>query len=208
MIFPNFDWTLLLAQLVFLTSVFSMEYESKNSMIGFAPILRTSVNGRKKTFIWKVLSAVGGSIVLYLIWFSVDYILITENLNLPYDDAPVQSIRVIAECVKPMTIHAYVGMMYAIRFFIYIFVSLGIISLSAILKNNILIISCAAVFTVLPSIFDMMGLSWCGVINYINAYQVTSMILDNSFYIWIYISILLTLNIALFCGAQKQWQEN
>ena len=207
-IFPNFDWTLLLAQLVFLTSVFSMEYESKNSMIGFAPILRTSVNGRKKTFIWKVLSAVGGSIVLYLIWFSVDYILITENLNLPYDDAPVQSIRVIAECVKPMTIHAYVGMMYAIRFFIYIFVSLGIISLSAILKNNILIISCAAVFTVLPSIFDMIGLSWCGVINYINAYQVTSMILDNSCYIWIYISILLTLNIALFCGAQKQWQEN
>ena len=207
-IFPNFDWTLLLAQLVFLTSVFSMEYESKNSMIGFAPILRTSVNGRKKTFIWKVLSAVGGSIVLYLIWFSVDYILITKNLNLPYDDAPVQSIRVIAKCVKPMTIHAYVGMMYAIRFFIYILVSLGIISLSAILKNNILIISCTAAFTVLPSIFDMIGLSWCGVINYINAYQVTSMILDNSCYIWIYISILLTLNIALFCGAQKQWQEN
>jgi len=207
-ILPEFDWTLFIFQLIYLTSVFSIEYEGRVSGHGFYQILRTTVNGRKRTFRWKVISALIGCCIICLTWFSIDLIFISNNLNLPCVHAPVQSIQLFSSYPNAMTIHEYTAMTYIIRFAIYLSFSISIVALSAIFRNNILVILCAVVFTIIPSMFYDMGLSWCGILNYKNAYQVTSMILDNRNYLWIYISILIILNLVLLSKSRNLWKES
>jgi hypothetical protein len=154
----EFDIILYVLVLLLFAGIFADEYTSKSSSGGFAQILRTSKNGRKRTFALKLSSSVIITIVSIVIFNLIEIILIFNNYSLPALNAPLLSMQSFADINGNITLAQYFVLYMLIKIIGYILFTLFICALSELFKNNIFAMSVSVAVTLFPALFVYFGL--------------------------------------------------
>lgn len=94
------DLFLYAAILLLLTGSFAAEYVSKSSSGGFAQLLRSTKNGRHKTFYAKLISSGMIAVILALLTGLVDTAVIIIGYDLPAMNAPLVSMQMFTDVTR------------------------------------------------------------------------------------------------------------
>mgnify|MGYP004603142713 CR=1 FL=1 len=201
----SFDWTIYAAILLLFSSIFSSEYDSRVSSGGFAQILRTVKNGRRKTFISKYIFIVVGSLCFTAIWNMADIIFVTQRFSLPEISAPIWSIEAFENIHSNITIGQYIVRFFAVKILANLLLAIVLCSLSAILKKSIVVISAAVSLTLIPTALVSLGMKLFSVVDYTSIMRATPILIQNS--AGMYISILTIISITAVTYAERKWMK-
>ena len=145
------DFILILLLLICISSVFSYESES-----GFYAVMRTTKNGRKKTFLSKILCVFCTAAVLFAVFSVSDLIALYRHISFASLDASVLSLDA-AKNFENVSIKTYLIILYAVRFLSYETFALFIASVSALLQKTVSAFSVSAVFVFAPYVIRAFG---------------------------------------------------
>ena len=154
----GFDIILYVSILLLFAGIFSDEYASKSSSGGFAQILRSTKNGRNRTFVSKLVASVLISAVLTIIFNAVDIIFVFKNYNMPALNAPLLSVQSFSSTNGGITLLQYLIVFVLMRLAGNILFALFVFGLSEILKKSVFVMGVAMAVTLFPALFAYFGL--------------------------------------------------
>jgi hypothetical protein len=161
----GFDILLYGLILLLFSGIFADEYMSRSSSGSFAQILRSTKNGRQKTFAAKLISALTVTVLLTVVFHAIDAVLIWRNFDLPAIDAPLISLQSFGAINGGITIMQYIILYFSIRLLANLLFAAFVLGLSELLKKTISVMSVTAAFTLFPALFAYFGL---GIFSYVD----------------------------------------
>ena len=202
-IFSNFQWTLYAAILIVFSSAFSMEYDKKTSEGTFSNILRCCKKGRVETWKAKYILSVICPILLSLIWNSTSILIVAMNYSLPLHEAPILSLSDCYDLNWNLSILQAALIIVSIRILSITLFSVFTVTLSIVFKNAIPVLAVAIGTTLLPALFDSLGINIFSKFNYIDFLKATPSIVNHT-YQNIFCFFLLT-TFSLIIYAKRSW---
>lgn len=166
--------------LLLLSGSFAAEYLSKSSSGSFAQLLRSTKNGRHRTFYAKMISAVIISVLLTLIMGAVDVAVISRGYELPSADAPLMSIEAFAESPGNITVTGYFFLFFSLRMIGAVILALLVCALSQLLARYIPVLGTVVILTLLPMLFAYFGFAFAEKINFLNLLAGTPIFLQST----------------------------
>jgi hypothetical protein len=154
----GFDIILYSLILLLFAGIFADEYTGKSSSGSFIQILRTTKKGRKRTFRAKLISALGITAALTVIFNSIDLISIFKNYDLPAINAPLLSLQSFSDISGSITVGQFLAAHLFIKLFANILFTIFLYGLSELLKKSILVMSVSVAVTLFPALFVYFGL--------------------------------------------------
>jgi hypothetical protein len=173
----GFDIILYSLILLLFAGIFADEYTEKSSSGSFIQILRTTKNGRKRTFRAKLTSALVITTILTIIFNSIDLILIFKNYHLPASNAPLLSLQTFSNISSSITVSQYLAAYLLIKLFANILFTVFLCGLSELLKKSILVMSVSVAITLFPALFVYLGL------NIFNYFDFTALLSGTQLYL-------------------------
>ena len=189
--FQGYDWTLFFALLIPFCGAFASEYNGTSSSYGFAGILKTTKNGRRKTMTSKHMSVVCLSVVWIVIWTVSDCFFLVKAYDMPLPSSPIASLETMAGVIPSLTLWQYALLMFVVRALVWIVFAVLVCSMSQILKKQIPVLSVAAIFTLIPDLLIYFGLTALRNWTFVSLVKVTPMLITN-------VPILLYLGVFVF----------
>lgn len=173
------DLFLILAIAAVCCQAFSMEYKNHGLSDGFALLLRSTPNGRRKTFISKIISVISFAFALCVIYSLIDIMAVTSQYSLPAAEAPLISMRQFESVNSDITILAYIVLMYAVRCAFAVLLALIISALSCVLRRGIYALFTVASAIVIPAVLSEIGLTWGEKFNYLKMCAATPLAISS-----------------------------
>ncbi len=173
------DLFLYTAILLLLTGSFASEYASKSSAGGFAQILRSTRNGREKTFSAKLISAGLIAVTLAFMMTSVDVITVFTQYHMPASSAPLLSIQSFASVVSELSVGIYLLLFLLLRVIAAVLMAMLVCALSELLCRYIPVLGSAVVLTLMPALCAAFGLAAAERINFLNLLAGTPLVLQS-----------------------------
>lgn len=202
--YTAFDWTLYAALLLLFAGIFAKEYDHKSSSGRFAQILRTTKNGRRKTYQSKYLSSAVLAVLITIVWNAVDFIWILNAYELPMLNAPLWSIEAFENFAVDITILQYLVCLYSVRLLASALLTHMICSLSAILRKSISVMTVAVALTLFPALLEYFGLSVFAKADFTALMRATPMLLQDNILV-VYSTVVLAVCILTAVRAEREW---
>ncbi|MBE6659585.1 MAG: hypothetical protein E7604_14230 [Ruminococcaceae bacterium] len=174
------DLFLYAAILLLLTGSFAAEYVSKSSSGGFAQLLRSTKNGRHKTFYAKLISSGMIAVVLALLTGTVDAAVITMGYDLPAMNAPLVSMQMFADVTGSITVAQYFAVFFVMRVAGALLMAMLVCALSELLARYIPVLGTAVLLTLLPALCAYFGLAAAEHVNFLNLLAGTPLFLRSA----------------------------
>ena len=174
------DLFLYAAILLLLTGSFAAEYVSKSSSGGFAQLLRSTKNGRHKTFYAKLISSGMIAVVLALLTGLVDATVITMGYDLPAMNAPLVSMQMFADVTGSITVAQYFAVFFVMRVAGALLMAMLVCALSELLARYIPVLGTAVILTLLPALCAYFGLAAAEHVNFLNLLAGTPLFLRSA----------------------------
>ena len=200
------DWTIYIIFVLLYTGIFSSEYDQISSSFGFAHILRTTKNGRIKTFQSKAFVVGFVTVITTFLWNIIDFISINIRYDLPFANAPIHSLEAFSSFSLNMSIKNFVPIFYLCKFLASLFLSYLIFSLSAIFKKPLPTITLTIMLTLIPSLLSYLKFPVFSKVDFMNFMKATPMLLQNITGIF-YLLISLILCFISFLYAKRRWNK-
>jgi len=138
--------------------IFSDEYTNRSSLGNFIRILKSTKNGRERTFLSKFTSSLTISALLTFIFNAIDFILIFNNYDLPIINAPLISIPIFESIICKSTIIQYFVIYFLTRLFANLIFTVLVCGLSELFKNTVLVMGVCVAITMFPAFLSYFGL--------------------------------------------------
>ena len=174
------DLFLYAAILLLLTGSFAAEYVSKSSSGGFAQLLRSTKNGRHKTFYAKLISSGMIAVILAILMGAVDVAVITIGYDLPAMNAPLVSIQMFADVSGGITVAQYFAVFFVMRIAGALLMAMLVCALSELLARYIPVLGTAVILTLLPALCAYFGLAAAEKVNFLNLLAGTPLFLQSA----------------------------
>ena len=174
------DLFLYAAILLLLTGSFAAEYASKSSSGSFAQLLRSTKNGRHKTFYAKLISSGMIAIILALLTGAVDTAIIVMGYDLPAMNAPLVSMQMFADVSGDITIGQYFAVFFIMRTVGALLMAMLVCALSELLARYIPVLGTAVILTLLPALCAYFGLAAAEQVNFLNLLAGTPLFLQSA----------------------------
>ena len=166
--------------LLLMTGTFAAEYASGSSKGGFIDLLRSTKNGRRKTFTAKLVSSGIIALILSLAMNAIDAITIISGYELPLGNAPLCSIEMFSGAGVGITIAGYSVVFFATRTLGALIMSMLVCALSELLAKYIPILGTAIALTLLPALCAYFGLAAAERLNFLNLLAGTPLFIESS----------------------------
>lgn len=173
------DLFLYAAILLLLTGSFAAEYASKSSSGGFAQLLRSTKNGRHKTFYAKLISSGMIALILAVLTGVIDVAVITMGYDLPAINAPLVSMQMFADVSGGMTIAQYFAVFFIMRMAGALLMAMLVCALSELLCKYIPVLGTSVILTLLPALCAYFGLAAAEKVNFLNLLAGTPLFLQS-----------------------------
>ena len=174
------DLFLYAALLLLLTGSFAAEYVSKSSSGGFAQLLRSTKNGRHKTFWAKLISSGMIAVILALLTEAVDAAVIAKGYVLPAADAPLLSVEHFADVTGGITVGQYCAVFFFMRTAGALLMAMMVCALSELLARYIPVLGTSVTLTLLPALCAYFGLKAADRVNFLNLLAGTPLFLQSA----------------------------
>ena len=166
--------------LLLLTGSFAAEYVSQIVLGGFAQLLRSTKNGRHKTFYAKLISSGMIAVVLALLTGLVDTTVITMGYDLPAMNAPLVSMQMFADVTGSITVAQYFAVFFVMRVAGALLMAMLVCALSELLARYIPVLGTAILLTLLPALCAYFGLAAAEHVNFLNLLAGTPLFLRSA----------------------------
>ena len=203
--FTDFDITLYIALILLFSDIFASEYLNGASGGGFAQIMRTAKNGRRKIFFCKYVYAALTGIVLCAIWNLVDFVMISGAYELSGVSQPLISIEAF-EGLDGMTVLQYSICLYSVRILAALILSCFISGASVLLRRNISVMTMTVVLTLFPALLVYYGFETFRRIDFTGFFRGTPMILQGSAGV-LYMFVCLIVCAVTSACALRRWND-
>lgn len=197
LLFGDFDWTLFIAIMLICSNIFACEYDKGLSADGFVQILRTTKQGRSRTFCNKYIVAMLSSITLFTVWNVIDFVKVTTNYELPCISSPIQSLESFDGFLPHISIGEYLVCFYLTKLAAAVILSSFVFILSSVIHRAVQVIIIASAVTVLPLLLSSIGISALSGVDFTGLMTATPMLRRNLYafgYLAVCIGICVTLN--------------
>ncbi|MBR4000534.1 MAG: hypothetical protein IKI93_19575, partial [Clostridia bacterium] len=174
------DLFLYAAILLLLTGSFAAEYVSKSSSGGFAQLLRSTKNGRHKTFYAKLISSGMIAVILAMLTGTVDAAVIAMGYDLPAMNAPLVSMQMFADLSGSITVAQYFAVFFIMRVAGALLMAMLVCALSELLARYIPVLGTAVILTLLPALCAYFGLAAAEHVNFLNLLAGTPLFLRSA----------------------------
>ena len=164
--------------LLLLTGSFAAEYASKSSSGGFAQILRSTKNGRNKTFTAKLVSSGIIALMLAILFNAVDTAVIVANYDMPNLTAPLISMQMFSDLTSGISIGVYIGVFFVLRIIGALLMAMLVCALSELLCKYIPILGSVVVLTLLPALLCYFGLKAAEKVSFLSLLAGTPLFID------------------------------
>ncbi|MBR4204838.1 MAG: hypothetical protein IKQ92_05105 [Clostridia bacterium] len=166
--------------LLLLTGSFAAEYVSKSSSGGFAQLLRSTKNGRLRTFRAKLCSSGMIALILALLTEAVDAAVIAKGYLLPAADAPLVSVERFADVTGGITVGQYCALFFLMRTAGALIMAMLVCALSELLARYIPVLGTSVILTLLPALCAYFGLRAADRVNFLNLLAGTPLFLESA----------------------------
>jgi len=173
------DLFLYTAILLLLTGTFASEYASRSSSGGFSQILRSTKNGREKTFAAKLTSAVVIAVILSVVMAAVDAVMAYIRYDMPAADAPLLSMQMFGSVTGNLPIGGYLVLFILLRITGAVLMAMLVCALSELLSRYIPVLGSAVILTLLPALCAAFGLAAAEKVNFLNLLAGTPLVLQS-----------------------------
>ncbi len=211
--FTGFDYTLYAAILIAVSGAFAMEHNGKSSNGEFAQILRSTPNGRRRTFVSKFLVCAILSLTLTVIWNLTDAAVIARGYELPLAASPLISIESFSDMGGALSIWQYAAAAFAVRCASHVMLAAVICALSEILKKSISVLSVSVIVTLLPDMLARSGIGALSRIGFVGALRATPLFIFSASGEWgrgyaaAFLCAILLLAAVLTLCAERVWDK-
>lgn len=202
--FSDFDWLFFIVLLILYAGIFTLEYDNMSSSGSFAQILRTTKHGRKTTFIMKCRVTLLSSLIISIIWNSIDLFCIISNYELPLLNAPIYSIQEFESFPIQISLFGILILFYIIKIVASIFLAMLLCMLSTLLKKIIPVLSLTLFITILPHLLYSLNINFFYIIDFTNFMEATPLLIHTSYGI-LYVCCCLGILLLLYVNAKKEW---
>ena len=174
------DLFLYAAILLLLTGSFAAEYVSKSSSGGFAQLLRSTKNGRQKTFWAKLISSGTIALILAILTGAVDAAVIIRGYELPAVNAPLVSMQMFSNVSGGITVAQYFAVFFAMRLAGALLMAMLVCALSELLARYIPVLGTSLALTLLPALCAYFGFKAANRVNFLNLFAGTPLFLESA----------------------------
>ena len=174
------DLFLYTAILLLLAGTFASEYISRGEKGEFARILRSTKNGREKTFSAKLISAAIMALTLTLLTSAIDIFTIFGNYKMPALSAPIVSIREFAALSPALTIGGYMVVFLILRIMGALLMAMLTCALSELLCKYPPVLGTVIILTLLPAFCVGFGIRAAEPLNFLNLLAGTPILLTSA----------------------------
>ncbi len=175
--FNSFDIYLYIAILILFTGVFANEYGTVLNKREFSQILKSTKQGRNKTFFAKIGASAIISFVLTVLFSLIDIVIIFKGYIMPgfydYKDIPLQSIEKFANLNLNMTINNYFLFMVTMRILATVIFSVLICGVSELCRKHIPTMLIVSTVTLIPTLLVSFGLSALSAVDFTEIFNFT-----------------------------------
>lgn len=151
------DLWLYFAILLLAAGIFSGEYQKTSSSGGFAPLLRSTVKGRHKTYRTKLWLILSGTALLTVTFSAVDLLVASAKYDLPLLSASVTSLAGFMGLPEGLTIGGYLVLYFVTKLFTALCLAVLVFALSAMIHQTLPVLCIALGVTLLPHLLVSMG---------------------------------------------------
>ncbi len=166
--------------LLLLTGSFAAEYASKSSSGGFAQLLRSTINGRHRTFYAKLVSSGMIAVILAFLTGAVDVVVIINGYDLPAMNAPLLSMQMFRDVTGSITVAQYAVLFFAMRIAAALIMAMLVCALSELLARYIPVLGTAVILTLLPAMCAYFGLKAAEKVSFLNLLAGTPLFLQSA----------------------------
>lgn len=174
------DLFLYVSLLLLFVGSFAAEYVSKSSSGGFAQVLRSTKNGRHKTFSAKLVSSGTIAMMLAILTVTVDIVTVFRGYEMPAWDAPLCSIETFSAVSGIVTVGQYLCLFVLLRLAAALLLTFLICALSELLARYIPVLGCAVILTLLPALCAYFGFAAAEKISFLNLLAGTPLFLQSA----------------------------
>ena len=179
------SYPLYAAVLFICTTLYMIEYGGKSKSENFANILRSTKNGRKKTFNAKLFAGITISASFALIYNIAEFVIFAAGRNLTCLNAPLYSVTAYADAGITITALQYMILMYALRVVIAVVFAVFALGVASIARNLTLSFGITAGSTLLPTLLYSAGFDRAGFVSFGDFFGVNGMVrfssMENTF---------------------------
>jgi hypothetical protein len=179
------SYPLYAAILFICTTLYMIEYSGKSKSENFANILRSTKNGRKKTFNAKLFAGMTISAAFAVVYNIVEFAIFAAGRNLNCLNAPLYSVTAYADAGITMTVLQYMILMYALRIVIAVLFAVFSLGVASIARNLTLSFGITAGSTLLPTLLYSAGFDRAGLVSFGDFFGVNGMVrfssMENAF---------------------------
>ncbi len=174
------DLFLYVSLMLLFVGSFAAEYVSRSSSGAFAQLLRSTKNGRGRTFTAKVVSSGIIALVLALLTAAVDMSVVFGGYEMPARGAPLCSIESFSAVNGSITIGQYLVLFVLLRLAGALLMTLLICALSELLARYLPVLGSVAVLTLLPALCVGFGFGAADKMNFLNLLAGTPLFLQSA----------------------------
>lgn len=201
--FSSFDWILYATMILLTMGTFSTEHESNSSSGGFEKILRSTYNGRRKTFFQKFSSSVTLSLIVFVIYHLIDMFLLCTAFDLPLFNAPLPSIEAFRFAPTSISIFDFYLFFIITRMLATTLLAMLFCSFSELFTNIYAALAISTAFSILPKLISSLGFDFFKKIDYTLFMQATPVILSNT--VCMFAAVVTIICVGLLLIAQRKW---
>ncbi len=197
------DLWLYFSILLLTCGIFSGEYQKTSSSGGFAPLLHTTVKGRKKTSRAKLLLTLTGTVALTAIFTAVDIGVVASKYDLPGLSESAVSLEAFAGLPDALSIGQYLALYLLTKLLMALFLAWLTFALSAVLGKTLPVVSIALAFTLLPNLLVNAGLP-LEIVDFQSYFAATPLWLADGALQWIVLATCIVFTVALYLIAKRR----
>ena len=154
------DYFLYIIIVVLFTQSFVIEYAKTSSSGGFSQILRTTKKGRGATFAAKLGSSALLAAMLSVIVNAFDFAVFLKFYSLAdVAGAPLVSLPAFRGITTAVTVGRYLVMMYAVRVFAAVLLSVAVCAFSALIRQYVPVLTATVLVTLVPHVVASAGMT-------------------------------------------------
>ncbi len=174
------DLFLYASVLLLLTGSFAAEYVSRSSAGEFAGLLRSTKNGRDRTFRAKLISSGTIALLLAVLTGAADAAIIFGGYDMPAGNAPLLSLQMFSDVTGSITVAQYFALFSLMRIVGTWLMAMLVCALSELLAKYVPVLGAAVVLTLLPALCVYFGFAAAGKVNFLNLLAGTPLFLQSA----------------------------
>ena len=161
----NTSWPLYLALLLIGTFSFALEYAGKGKQDRFLSLLRSTRNGRGKTFFAKYAAVVLTALLFTVAFLTCKAVFLSTSYSFENASAPIQSLPMFSEMNAQLSIVGYLVLSCAAQLFSACLAAAFFVSVFALSENLFLGLS-LSLLPLIPSALSALGMKNAGYVSF------------------------------------------